>query len=70
MKAAGNATVFGLDENHAIINQKTGKLVCEGGTDLILDQRSGRYQITKIRDTGKDYVTDIYVEKVNKIDNT
>jgi len=62
-KAANNATIFGLDEDHAVINRKTGKVVMLGGQDAVLDQKSGRYSITKIIDTGKDFVIDLYVQK-------
>ena len=63
MKTAGNATVFGLDHNHAVIDKRTGSIVLNGGQDAILDQITGKHYITKIRDTKKDYVIDIYVPK-------
>ena len=70
IKAAGNATIFGLDGNHAIVNKNTGKIVCHGGEDCILDLKSGYYRKTGIKDNGKDYLIEMYVERQDDLDIT
>ena len=40
MKTAGNATGFGLDQHHAVIDKRTGDIVLNGGQDAILDQKT------------------------------
>ena len=37
--------------------------MCDGGKDCILDLRSGSYLQTDIIDNGKDYLSEMYVEK-------
>ena len=45
-------------------------MVCEGGLDCILDLKSGNYMKTQIKDTGKDYIIEMYVERKDDLDIT
>jgi len=63
IKEVGNATLFGLDSKHAVINKETGKIVCDGGRDVILDQVTGEYMITEIKDKNKEYTIDLWIKK-------
>ena len=62
IKAAGNATLFGPDSNHAVINKNKGRIICEGGKDVVLDQVTRKYQQTNINDTDKEYTIDMWVQ--------
>ena len=54
MKAASNIVAWGLDKNHVIMDKRTGKVIYEGGEDVVISKRSKA--VTKIIDNGKDYV--------------
>ena len=61
MKEAGNIVAFGLSENLAIVDMNDGKVVCHGGEDIVVNKQSGI--ATSIRDTGKDYMLDVWVPR-------
>ena len=60
MKEAGNLVVFGLKEELAVVNWKTGKTLCKGGDNIIVDESTG--VTTKIDDNGKEYIMKIWVK--------
>ena len=60
MKEAGNLVVFGLKEELAVVNWKTGKTLCKGGDNVIIDENSG--VTTNIDDNGKEYTMKIWVK--------
>ena len=61
LKKGGSITAFGLDDEHAIINRRTGKVIHTGSDDVIIDKSTGMK--TKIRDTGKEYQISTWVRK-------
>ena len=60
MKEAGNLVVFGLKENLAVVNWKTGKTLCKGGDNVIFNESI--MVTTKIDDNGKEYTMKIWVK--------
>ena len=56
-----NMVVFGIDEDHEIVNRKTKEVVFRGGKDAVIS--NGNYTKSEIIDTGKDYVLDIWLRK-------
>ncbi len=60
MKEAGNLVVFGLKEELAVVNWKTGKTLCKGGDNVIVDENTGI--TTSIDDNGKEYTKKIWVK--------
>ena len=52
---------FRADRDHAILDKRTGKIIYEGGEDIVLNKRSKA--VTKIIDNGKDYVINIWLKK-------
>ena len=46
-----------------MINKNTGHIVCDGGQDVILDQITGKYRKTRIKDTNREYVIDMWSRK-------
>ena len=61
MKAASNIVAWGLDKDHAIVDKKTGKIIYEGGEDVVINKRSKA--VAKIVDTGKGYVINMWLKK-------
>ena len=61
IKAAKNMILWGVDEEHAVINKKTGKLNYNGGGDAVIKKVS--HAVTKIIDTGKDYIMNMWLKK-------
>jgi hypothetical protein len=61
MKSAGNIVAFGLDSKHAIVDVETGKMVCRGGQDMIVNKANG--DKTEIIDSGKDYVINMWLRR-------
>ena len=65
MKQGGSMVIFGLDENLKIVDCNSGKTLCRGGDNVIVDKITGK--LTKIKDTGKDYVLNMWVKKPKEI---
>ena len=61
MSGAQNIVAFGLDSDHAIVNVKTGKVLTQGGKDVIVNKISGSK--TNIIDTGKEYLMNTWIKK-------
>ena len=61
MKAASNIVAWGLDKDHVIVDKRTGKMIYEGGEDVVINKRSKA--VTKIIDNGKDYVINMWLKK-------
>ena len=61
MEEAGNVVIFGLTENLGIVDMNNGKLLCQGGGNMIMSRNTGK--LTRIRDNGRDYLMDVYVKK-------
>jgi len=61
MKEAGGLVAFGLSENMKIVDCNTGKTLCKGGEDVIVNKATGTK--TKIQDTGKDYILNMWIKK-------
>jgi hypothetical protein len=61
MKSAQNMVLFGVDEEHAVINKKTSKIVYNGGKDVVVNKVSNAK--TEIVDTGKDYILNFLIKK-------
>ena len=61
MAGANNIVSFGLDEDHAIINIRTGKTLAKGGKNIIVNKGSGSR--TDIIDNGRDYIMNIWMKK-------
>ncbi len=64
MKEAGNLVVLGLKEELAVVNWKTGKTLCKGGDNVIIDENSG--VTTNIDDNWKEYTMKIWVKVPEK----
>ena len=60
MKAASNVA-WGLDKDHVIMDRRTGKVLYEGGEDVVISKRSKA--VTRIIDNGKDYVINMWLKK-------
>lgn len=61
MSGADNIVAFGLANDHAIVNMKTGKVLTQGGKDIIVNKAAGSK--TNIIDTGKEYLMNIWLKK-------
>jgi len=59
-KKADNIVAFGLGETHAIIDMRTGEIMGKGLDDLVLNKGTGLE--TAIRDTGREYMLDLWVK--------
>ena len=61
MTGASNIVAFGMDEDHAIVNLKTGSVLSKGGKNIIVNKLSGSK--TEIEDDGKEYLMNIWLKK-------
>ena len=61
INAAKNMILWGVDEEHSVSNKKTGKVIYNGGGDAVINKVS--HAVTKIIDTGKDYIMNMWLKK-------
>jgi hypothetical protein len=61
MKTAKNMVLFGVDDEHAVINKRTGEIISNDGKDVVVNKES--LAKTDIVDTGKDYISNFWMKK-------
>ena len=60
-KKANNIVAFGLGSTHALYDLRNGNILGRNQDDVIINKNSGVG--TKIRDTGKEYLLDMWIKK-------
>ena len=60
-KKANNIVAFGLGSTHALYDLRNGNILGRNQDDVIINKNSGVE--TKIRDTGKEYLLDMWIKK-------
>ena len=63
---ANNVVAFGLGDTHAIIDLRTGEIRGKEASNTIVHKDTGLE--TEIRDTGKEYLLDMWIKNGEKVE--